>query len=249
MPRQPQRGPHADLQASSPARRRHRSGGHARGREARRMVPRQRHRLRDRDRSRGRLGLRRPQGGDHRRRDGARASGRCGAVRRRRRAEVGRRALRRPARGGAPAPAQGPRPVRQPAAGDLLSRARRRLVAQARGRGGTGPPDRARAHRRGLFRRAEGDRDPRERIPARRRHAALHHGRDRAHRAGRLRSREEAARQGLVGREAQRDEDRRAVEAGGVTASTRRSSRTSSSNTSSRTTAPCSSCAGRSNTT
>ena len=52
------------------------------------------------------------------------------------------------------APAQGSRPVRQPAPGDLLSGARRRLLAEARGGRGPRHHDRARADRRRLFRRA-----------------------------------------------------------------------------------------------
>ena len=47
-------------------------------------------------------------------------------------------------------------------------------VAQARAGRGSRHPDRARAHRRRLFRRAEGDRDAGERAEARRRHPALH---------------------------------------------------------------------------
>ena len=90
-------------------------------------------------------------------------------------------------RGGPPAPAQGSRPVRQSAPGDLLSGARRCLLAQARGGGRPRHHDRARAHRRRLFRRAEGDRDARGRLPARGRHAALPHARSRAHRPRRLR--------------------------------------------------------------
>ena len=97
-----------------------------------------------------------------------------------------------------PAPAQGSRPVRQPAPGDLLSGARRCLLAQARDRRGARHRDRARAHRRRLFRRAEGDRHPRGRLAARRRHAALHDRRDRAHRPGRLRPRAQAAQQGRL---------------------------------------------------
>ena len=63
-----------------------------------------------------------------------------------------------PPGGRAAAPAQGSRPLRQSAPGDLLSGAGRRLLAQARGGRGARHHDRARADRRRLFRRAEGDR-------------------------------------------------------------------------------------------
>ena len=61
-------------------------------------------------------------------------------------------------------------------------------------------------------------RDPRGRLAARRRHAGLYHRRDRAHRAGRLRHGPQAPQQGVVGREEQRDEDRRALAPGRVAA-------------------------------
>ena len=111
---------------------------------------------------------------DQRRRHGQGAEGRRGHLRRRRRSEVGRRALRHAPRGRAAAPAQGPRPVRQPAPGDLLSGAGRRLLAEARAGRGPRHHDRARADGRGVLRRAEGDRHPGERREARRRYAGLH---------------------------------------------------------------------------
>ncbi len=95
-------------------------------------------------------------------------------VRRGRRAEVGQGALREPPRGRAAAAAQGPRPVRQPAPRHLLSGARRGLVAEARAGRGPRHPHPARADRRHLLRRAEGDRDAGERPEARRRHHRLH---------------------------------------------------------------------------
>ena len=70
--------------------------------------------------------------------------------------------------------------------------ARRRLVAQARGRRGPRHHDRARTDRRRLFRRAQGDHRSRQRPEARHRHAGLRHLRDRAHRPRRLRSRAQA---------------------------------------------------------
>ena len=87
------------------------------------------------------------------------------------------RALCGAPRGRPAAPAQGSRPVRQPSPGDLLSGAGRRLLAQARDRRRPRHHDRARTHRRRLFRRAEGDRDAGGRLAARRRHADLHHPR------------------------------------------------------------------------
>ena len=78
------------------------------------------------------------------------------------------RALRGAARSGPAAPAQGSRPLRQSASGDLLSGARRRLVAQARGGRGARHHDRARTDRRRLFRRAQADHRPRQRPEARR---------------------------------------------------------------------------------
>ena len=130
------------------------------------------------------------------------------------RAEVGRRALRNPPRGRPAAPAQGDGPVRQPPARDLLSGAGRGFVATPRVRRRPRHSHPARTDGRNLFRRAEGDRDARERREARRRHHALHHGRDRAHRQGRLRSGAHALEQGALGRKAQRHEDRRALERG-----------------------------------
>ena len=85
---------------------------------------------------------------------------------------------------------------------------------QARARRGPRHPDPARADRRHLFRRAQGDRHARERREARRRHHRLHHARDRAHRPRRLRPRPQAQEQGALGRQAQRHEDGRAVERG-----------------------------------
>ena len=73
-----------------------------------------------------------------------------------------------------------------------LSGACRRLVAEARARRGARHPDPARADRRRLFRRAEGDPRHRERPEARDRHAGLRHLRDRADRPRRLRAGEDA---------------------------------------------------------
>ena len=101
--------------------------------------------------------------------DMARAAGRGrGAAGRGRRPEMGLRSLRGAAGSGAPAPAQGPRPLRQPAAGGLLPGARLGVVAQARGGRGARHHDRPRADRRRLFRRAEADHRPRQRPEARR---------------------------------------------------------------------------------
>ena len=83
----------------------------------------------------------------------------------------------------------------------------------------------------------------RERREARRRHAGLHDARDRAHRPRRLRPRAQARQQGALGREAQRHEDRRAVERGRHGDAQGATRRTSSWSTSWPTTAPCSSSA------
>ena len=120
------------------------------------------------------------------------ADGRRRDLRRRRRPEVGQGALRDAPRGRPAAAAQGPRPVRQPAPGHLLSGAGRCLLAEARAGRRPRHHDRARADRRRLFRRAQGDRHARERREARRRHPGLHDARDRAHRPRRLRPRPQA---------------------------------------------------------
>ena len=72
---------------------------------------------------------------------------RRGDARRRRRAEMGWRALREAPRSGAAPLAQGSRAVRQSPPRHLLSRARRRLIAQARARRRSRHHDRARADR------------------------------------------------------------------------------------------------------
>ena len=137
-------------------------------------------------------------------------------LRRGRRAEMGQRAVRRAAGGGAAAPAQGARPVRQYPPRHLLSRAGRRLEPQARG------GRRARHHhlagidRRRLFRRAQDHHRSRQRPEARGRHPGLRHLRDRAHQPRRLRARAQAPQQGHLDGEAQRDEDRRALARGGA---------------------------------
>ena len=104
--------------------------------------------------------------------------------------------------------------LRQFAAGDLLSGARRRLVAEARDRRRARHHDRARIDRRRLFRRAQADHRSRQRPEARHRHAGLRHLRDRTHRPRRLRPRAQTPQQGHVVREAQCDEIGRAVARG-----------------------------------
>ncbi len=73
--------------------------------------------------------------------------------------------------------------------------------------------------------------------------------RDRARRARRLRAGAQARQQGLLGREGQRDGNRRAVARGGDRAARRRIPATSSSATCTPTTAPCSWCASPSSST
>ena len=177
-------------------------------------------RLRDRGGSGRRRRLRRARRGDHRRGDGEGARRRRGALRRGRRAEMGQGRLRAAARGGAAPAPQGARRLRQSPPGDLLSGARRRLVAEARAGRGARHPDPARADRRRLFRRAEGDPRPRQRPEARHRHAGLRHLRDRAHRPRRLRAGADAPQQGDLDGEAQRHGVGRAVERGGRRACT-----------------------------
>ena len=89
----------------------------------------------------------------------------------------------------------------------------------------------------------------RQRPEARGRYPGLRHLRDRAHRRGRLRPRPRAQAPGPLRREAQRDEDRRAVERGGHARCTTSATATSRCTTSSPTIAPCSWCARRSSST
>ena len=84
--------------------------------------------------------------------------------------------------------------LRQSAPRHLLSRAGRLVLAEAGSRRGPRHTDRARTHRRRLFRRAEGDHRPRQRPEARHRHAGLRHVRDRAHCRRRLRTGADQAR-------------------------------------------------------
>ena len=123
--------------------------------------------LRDRRGAGRRLLLRRTWGRGHRGYHGEGACGGCGDLRCGRRSQMGRRALRRAAGSRPAAAAQGPRAVRQSAPGGLLSGARRRLESQARRGGRARHRDRARAHRRGLFRRAEDHHRSRQRPEAR----------------------------------------------------------------------------------
>ena len=168
---------------------------------------------------------------------------RCHRVRLGRRPQVGQGRLREPARGRPAEAAQGARPVRQPAARHLLSGAGRSLHAEARARRRPRHPDPARADRRHLFRRAQGDRDAGGRPEARRRHHRLHHAaRSSASRASPSIS-PASAEQGALGREAQRHEDGRALERGRHRGAQEGRPRTSSCITSWPMPAPCSSCA------
>ena len=145
-----------------------------------------------------------------------------GAVRRGRRAQVRRAAVRSEARARPLAPAEGARPVREPPAGQGVRCARRQLLAQARAGQGPRPDDPARAHRRDLLRRAARHRDPARRPAPRRQHPGLHDQRDRPGRAGRLRARAQARQPGLLGREGERHGERRALARGGAEAARRR---------------------------
>ena len=119
-------------------------------------------RVQDQDRARRRLGHRQVRRAARQRDAGRGAGCRRRRVRRGRRAEVGQGALREASRGRPAQAAQGPRSVRQPAPRHLLSGARRGLLAQARGGRGPRHPHPARADRRHLLRRAQGDRDARK---------------------------------------------------------------------------------------
>ena len=119
-------------------------------------------------------------------------------------------------------------PVRQHPPGGDLSGAGRRLLAQARAGRGPRHHHPARTDRRRLFRRAEDHHRSRQRPEARHRHPGLRHLRDRAHRPRRLRAgaRAQEAQQGHLDGEAQRHEDRRALERGDDRAACSASSRT-----------------------
>ena len=149
--------------------------------------------------------------GDHGEGDGCRRRD----LRRGRRAEVGQRALRGAAGSGPVAAAQGSRPVRQSAPGGVLSGAGGCLQPEARGGRRPRHHDRARTHRRRLFRRAENHHRSRQRPEARHRHPGLRHLRDRAHRPRRVRSGAQAPQQADLDGKAQRHEIGRALERGG----------------------------------
>ncbi len=141
-------------EAADPARRRHRSGGDARSASRHRLDGPSPHGLvRDLGRSGGRRRDRCTRHADHRRDDAEGARSRCHPVRLGWRPEVGE--TRFPAASGAgdPAAAQGTRPVRQSAAGDRARSAGRRIDAEARRGARPRHHDRARKHRRDLFRR------------------------------------------------------------------------------------------------
>ncbi len=142
---------------------------------------------------------------DHRRHGGARQGGGRRAVRLRRRPEMGQARLRQPPGDRHPHLAPRTRAVRQPAPGDRARPAGRRLHAQA-GRGARPRPhDRAREHRRHLFRRAARRRDAARRPAARLQHRGLHHARDRACGPRRVRAGAQAAEPRVQRREGQRD--------------------------------------------
>ena len=127
---------------------------------------------------------------------------RRGAALRGRRAEVGHdRPGQAAPRAGAARPAQGARPVRQPAAGQAERGAARREPAEARADRGHRPAGRPRAHRRHLLRRLR----PRRRSRPRR--LRLHGRGDRADRPRRLRGGRGAPGQADLGRQGQRARD------------------------------------------
>ncbi len=127
-----------------------------------------------------------------------------------RRAQVGRRAARAAARTRPPGDSQGAGPLREPPSGEVLSHARGRLAAQARGGRGDRPHGHPRADRRPLLRRAAGRRALRRRRRPRDQHDGVHLARGRADRPDRLRRRAQAPAAAHVGRQGER--------AGGVAA-------------------------------
>ena len=112
-------------------------------------------------------------------------------------------ALRHPPRSRPAAPAQGLGAVRQSASGESVRRARRCQLAEARTGARPRHHDRARMHRRHLFRRSARHRDPARRLQARHQHRSLHDARDRARRPRRLRPRPQAPGPRLQRRESQ----------------------------------------------
>ena len=147
-------------EAADPRRRRHRPRGDARGPSRHRLdgPPPHGHvrRVRGPGRRRRDRHLRRA---DHRRHDAEGQGRRRHPVRFRWRPEMGQAGLRHAAGDRHPAPAQGTGPVRQPAPGDRAGPAGRCLHPEARRGPRPGPDDRARKHRRHLFRRAARRRD------------------------------------------------------------------------------------------
>ena len=159
-------------------------------------------------------------------------------------------ALRRAARGRAAAAAQGARALREPSSGQVLRRARRLLLAEARAGRGARHPDRPRADRRRLLRRAGGDHRPRQRPEARGRHpASTTPSRSSASRAVAFEMARRAGEPRLLDGEAQRDEVGRALARGRHRDPRRPTSPTSSSATCSPTPARCSWSARRSSST
>ena len=166
---------------------------------------------------------------------GRRRPARCG-----RRPEVGYDGSRRPAaRAGVARPAQGPRPVREPAAGQAAGCPDRCEPAAPRADRGHRPPGRARAHRRDLFR----PQGPATGLGTRR--MRLHERRGDPDRPYGLRGRRAPGRRrrrgaGHLGRQGQRARDLTPV-ARGDHADWPANTRKSPSTTCSSTTPPCSS--------
>ena len=237
----------ANKKLARPARRRHRARGDARSAARHRLDGPQGGRVTLRPR-RGPGRRRRDRSARHadRRRDRCpRQGGRRGAVRRGGRAEMGRAGLRPPPGTGHPDAAPRAGAVRQSAPGGGDRRAGRRQHAQARGGAGPRPHDRAREHRRHLFRRAARHRDAARRQQARGEHRGLYHRGNRARGAGRLRAGEAPAGAGVQRREGQRDGERAAVAADRDQRWAPRNFPRCSFRTCTPTTAPCSWCAIR----
>ena len=180
--------------------------------------------------------------------DGQGDEGRRGAARRRRRTEMGQSALREEAGARPAAPAQGHGAVRQSAAGAGVRRAGRRLDPEARSGARARPHDRARAHRRRLFRLAARHRDAARRLAPGHQHPGLYDGGDRPRRPRRVRARAQAQAQALLGREGECDGERRALARGSDQAARRIQGRRAVA-TCTPTTAPCSWCASPSSST
>ena len=172
---------HDHLQIFPASRRRHRTRSDGRSREGHSVFhARGKRAVRDREGPGRRLRLRRSRSAHQRVGHVARQERRRRPARRGRRSEMGGGSLRTEAGSRAAAAAQGARALCQSAPGDLLPRARGRVLSQARNRRGPRHHDRSRTDGRRLLRRTQRDHRSRQRPEARHRHPGLRHLRNRA---------------------------------------------------------------------